>query len=81
MRQGRNLPAVGTLAARVAVVAVAAAEVLHVGHGQREPAAPRRPGEELGVADAAGVGRTHEVPLELLLTRYLRKSHATLLPV
>ena len=32
-----------------------------------------------GVAPAGAP--THEVPLELLLTRYLRKSHATLLPV
>ena len=75
MRQRPDLPAVGTLAARVAVAAVAAAEVLHIGHGQRQGPGTGQPREELGMAHTAGIDRLRQVPFQIVLSYDIRKAH------
>ena len=37
------------------------------------------PDEELGVADASGVHTLHQMPFQILLSRYIRKPHVSLL--
>ena len=67
--------AVGAGAARVAVAAVAAVEVLHESHGEGQDARARTAAEKQGVADAPGVDAPYELPLQLLLSCDVRESH------
>ena len=79
MRQRLDLPTVGTLAARIAVVAVAAAQVLDIGYGKGQRPEARSPGEELGVAHAPRIDRLRQMPFQIVLSRYVSKSHNPLL--
>lgn len=73
--QRRDLPTVGALAARIAVVAVAAAEVLYVSHGERQGTGAGLSRKQLGMADPAGIDRLGQMPFEFLLSYDIRKSH------
>ena len=75
MRQRCDLFAIGTLAARVAVAAVTATEVLHISHGQRQRPGTGQPREELGMAHTAGIDRLCEMSFQIVLSYDVRKSH------
>ena len=75
MRQRLDLLAVRAFAARIPVVAVAAAEVLHVGHGQSQRSVARQARKELRMAHPSGIHRPGQMPLQLLLSDNIRKSH------
>ena len=76
-----QIPALGShmLYPTLPAAAVAAAEVLHIGDRQRKSTRPGLPREELGVADASGVHALHQMPFQILLSRYIRKPHVSLL--
>ena len=75
VRQRSDLPAVGTLAARIAVMAMMAAKVLHIGHGKGEGTRTRLPCEELGMAHPPCIDTLHQMPFQILLSRYICKTH------
>ena len=77
--QSGDLPAIGTLAARIAVVAMAAAKILHVSDGQRQRPGPGGPRKQLGMADPPGIDRTRQMPLELLLPYDVGETHLSVL--
>ena len=79
MGQSLDLLAVGALAARIAVETVAAAEILHVSDGQRQSPGSGAAGKELGMADAAGIDRLRQMPLQLLLSYDVSETHDCLL--
>lgn len=66
---------VGTLAARIAVMAMVAAKVLHIGHGKGEGTRTRLPCEELGMAHPPCIDTLHQMPFQILLSRYVCKTH------
>lgn len=75
MGQSLDLLAVGALAARIAVVAVAAAEVLHVSHRERQRTGTGLTRKQLGMADPTGVDRLGQMPFEFLLSYDVCKPH------
>ena len=77
VRQRRDLSAVGAFAARVAARAVAAAEILDIGHGHGQRPGTRRTREELGMAHATGIDRLRQMPFQILLSCNVRKTHFT----
>ena len=71
MCQSLDLTAARALAARVAVAARLAVDVLRVGYGQRQRARACRAREELRVAYAAAVDALGEVAFQRLLSYYV----------
>ena len=76
MGQLGDLPAGRAHPARIAVVTVRAVDVLHVGHGQRQPAEPFVARKKLGMADAAAIDAPDQMADRLSLSYDLFELHS-----
>ena len=71
----RYLPAAWALAARVAVGAVLAVDVLRIRDGQRQRAVTFVPEQHLRVADAVLFDGANQVPFDVVLSYDVSESH------
>ena len=71
----RDLPATRTLAARVAVGAVLAVDILRVRDGQRKRTVAFTSQKHLRMADTVLIDRTNQMPLDIVLPYDICKSH------